>query len=101
MVSPTPNVPISTGAVTVASVADDRNVQHQEVTLEYLDANGQPRNVGAIAPLPVESSAEVELLTAILVELRILNELEYAEVWPESEPLESLRAKYQSLPITL
>jgi hypothetical protein len=101
MVSPQPNVPISQGAVTVASVADDRNVQHQEVTLEYLDANGAPRNVGLSAPLPVQSSALEELLMAILVELRINNELSLIAVAPEAEPIELLRAKYQSLPITL
>lgn len=101
MVQPRDNVPISQGAVTVASVVDGFGVQHQEIVNEFLDERGQPVNVSRATPMPTADYRQTEILMALLVEQRITNELLYSQFMTEVEPLETLRMKYRELPVTL
>ena len=93
------NVTIAQGPLVVATVQDDKGIQHQEVTNEFLGPGGQPLNVGTLMPMPVADQAQIDLLTAILIELRVANELRYALSWPETEALEDLREKYKTYPV--
>lgn len=95
------NVQLAQGPLVVATVGDTTNVQHQEVAVEFLSSGAQPINVGTGAGLPVENPSQNELLTAMLIEQRITNELLYAWLNTETEPLEMLRAKYGAFPVTL
>jgi|WetSurMetagenome_2_1015567.scaffolds.fasta_scaffold99928_3 hypothetical protein len=88
------NVQLSQGALTVATVQDDKGVQHQEVLHEFQGPAGQPINVAAGNPLPTVDPNQIDLLRAILAEIRVQNELIYALSWPETEAIESLREKY-------
>jgi hypothetical protein len=88
------NVQLSQGALTVATVQDDKGVQHQEVINEFQGPGGQPLNVGVGLPMPVGDPNQIDLLRAILAEIRVQNELIYALSWPETEAIESLREKY-------
>lgn len=94
------NVILASGALTVATKGDADNVQHQSVVGEYMSGGKVPLAVGVGSPMPTQNDTQIELLAAILVELRIENELMYALTNTETEPLELLRAKYQSWPAT-
>jgi hypothetical protein len=94
------NVQLSSGALIVATKGDGSNVQHQEVVTEFLTGGQVPVQVATIAPLPTERPSGDELLTAILVELRVLNAQMNVLTYPEAEPLDLLRNFYQTLPVT-
>lgn len=93
------NVPLAQGPLVVATKGDYANVQHQEVALEFLSAGDQPINVATGSPLPTADDGQIALLMALLVEQRITNELLYAWLNTETEPLEMLRAKYGDFPV--
>ena len=95
------NVLASGGALVVATKEDAKGIQHQEMVQEFLTNGDQPMNVGVASPMPVESPALTELLTAILIEQRITNQLLSALVQTETEPIEMLRAAFKDLPVTL
>lgn len=95
------NVQLATGPLVVATRGDAANVQHQAVVPEFLSGGGIPIPVSVGSPSPTSDTDQIALLTAILIELRVRNELAYSQVWPEVEPLESLRAKYKDFPVTL
>ena len=95
------NTVLASGALVVATKGDLQNVQHQEVVNEIVSSAGEPINIGTTNPMPVESTALNELLTAILIELRVQNDVFYAQMASEVEPLELLRAKYKDYPVTL
>jgi hypothetical protein len=88
------NVVFSTGQLVVATKGDNSDIQHQKVVDEFLTGGGLPQPVSTISPMPMESPLIVDLLTQILIELRVQNELKYQQVYPEVEPLETLRLKY-------
>ena len=94
------NVPLAQGPLVVATKGDANNVQHQEVAIEFLSAGDQPLNVSTGTPLPTADTSQVEVLMALLIEQRITNDLLYAWLNTETEPLEMLRAKYKEFPIT-
>ena len=95
------NVPLTQGPLVVATKGDQANVQHQKVVNEFLSSGGEPIAVASTSPQPIENVPEVAVLTAILIELRVANEMLYALMNTETEPLELLRAKYADFPITL
>ena len=94
------NVQLSQGPLVVATKGDAANVQHQEVAIEFLSTGDMPINVAPGTGLPIENVSEIELLTALLIEHRVLNEMFYAWMNSEVEPLEMLRAKYKDFPVT-
>ena len=95
------NVPLSVSAVTVATKDGGDGVQHQKVVLEFVTSGGIPIAVGSGAPMMISDDTQIELQRAILMELRIANELRYALCYTEVEPLEALRDKYRDYPITI
>lgn len=94
------NVVLASGALTVATAGDAQNVQTQKVIEGLLSSAGAPLSVTTQLPLPVDMPTVAELLTSILIELRVGNELAYALAWTETEPLEMLREKYKDYPVT-
>jgi hypothetical protein len=92
------NVTVSQGQLSVATVQDRAGVQHQKMANEFLSSAGDPINVATGAPMPVDSPTGNDLMFSILVELRILNQLIYTLVAPESEPIELLRDSLRQLP---
>lgn len=94
------NVVLASGALSVATKGDLTNVQHQQVAAEILSSAGVPLPLATNVPLPIVSEPIQELLTAILVEMRVMNELYYTFIQTEAEPIELLRQKYQSYPVT-
>lgn len=96
----TDNVTLSQAPLVVATVGDKANVQHQEVLTEFLSGGGDPLNVTTTTPLPTADENQIELLKALLIEQRITNQLLYAWLNTEVEPLESLRGLFKDYPIT-
>ena len=94
------NVVLASGALTVATIGDDQNVQTQEVADNFLSSAGAPINVSTGAGMPIANDTETELLTNILIEMRVLTQLMYTITAPEAEPLEMLRAAFKDLPVT-
>ena len=94
------NVVLASGALSVATKGDLSNVQHQQVAAEILTSAGVPLQLATNTPLPVVNDIDAELQTNILIELRVLTELIYALVNPETEPLELLRHKFKDYPVT-
>jgi hypothetical protein len=94
------NVILASGAVTFATKGDPANVQHQQVAAEILSSAGVPLPLSTSVPLPVVSEPIQELLTAILVELRVQSEMQYALANTECEPIEMLREKFKGYPVT-
>jgi len=95
------NVVLASGALVVATAGDAQNVQTQKVIEGFLSSAGAPMSVGVAMPMPVDSPQLTELLTALLIEMRVANDLAYAFIQTEAEPLEMLRAKYKDFPVTL
>jgi multisubunit Na+/H+ antiporter MnhC subunit len=95
------NVPLTQGPLVVATKGDQANVQHQKVVNEFLSPGGEPIAVASTSPQPIEDVPGSVILTAILIEMRVMNEMLYALMNTECEPLELLRAKYADFPITL
>lgn len=95
------NVTIANAPIVVATLGDAQNVQHQEVVNEFLSGGGAPLNVATNSPLPTADDSLRELLTAVLVELRIANELQFSLAYPEVEELALLRMKYLDWPATI
>lgn len=95
------NVQLASGPLVVATKGDAANVQHQAVVSEYLSGGSQPVAVGTGSPFPTVDDIQVALLTAMLVEMRVQNEMIYQKMQTEVEPLESMRLKYKDFPITL
>ena len=92
--------PNATKANAYAGHLDDGSgVQHQVVVPEFM-AGSKPVTISPSSPMPVETPSFTELLTALLVEQRITNVLLCQLVYTEVEPLETLRALYQSYPVT-
>ena len=94
------NVLASGGQLYVATKQDNTGVQHQEVVPEFLSGGKEPIQIATIAPLPTEDPTMLLVLQSLLVEQRITNQLLYAWINTEVEPLESLRAQYKDWPIT-
>ena len=94
------NVVLASGALTVATIGDAQNVQTQSVVDSFLSSAGTPINMATTTPMPVANDPDLELQTNILIELRVLTELIYALVNPETEPLELLRQKFKDYPVT-
>ena len=94
------NVVLASGALTVATVGDANNVQTQSVVDSFLSSAGAPINVATTTPVPIANDVDAELQTNILIELRVLTELIYALVNPETEPIEMLRAKFKDYSVT-
>ena len=94
------NVILASGALTVATIGDAQNVQTQSVVDSFLSSAGAPINAGTTTPIPIVNDVETELLTNVLIELRVLTELIYALVNSETEPLELLRSKFKDYPVT-
>jgi hypothetical protein len=95
------NVPLSLTAVTVATRDGGDGVQHQKVVNEFLTAGGIPLATGVGVPQPIADDLQAQIQTAMLIEMRVLNELLYVLTQTEVEPLEALRAKYSDYPITI
>jgi len=93
------NVQLSQGPLIVATKGDAANVQHQEVVAEFM-AGVSPVQVATGAPLPTYDDVQTELLTSILVEMRVLTTLLYSLSWTEVETLEDLRALFKTYPVT-
>ena len=95
------NVLASGGALVVATAQDAAGVQHQKLVPEFLSSAGSPQSVTTQTPLPTETASATELLTAILVELRLKNYMFSTIYASEIEQLELKRADIQSWPVTL
>lgn len=83
----------STGSGTVTDPA------HQKVINEFSFGGmaNTPVQSAVGNGIPVDAPKLEELLTNILIELRVQTELQYALSWTETEPIEMLREKYKEL----
>ena len=95
------NVTLASGALVVATQGDANNVQTQKVITDFLSSAGLPIDVATTTPLIVTDQAQIDLLTAILIELRVLSELTYSMCKTESEHIEDYRTKYKDFPVTV
>lgn len=96
------NVALTPGPLVVATKGDATGVQHQEVVVEFLTSAGQPVVASTISSLPVTNDTIVELLTAILLELRVLNDLQEATAFGTNVLSDDeLRFKNRDLPVTI
>lgn len=94
------NVVLASGQLVVATAGDAQNVQTQKVIAGLLSSAGTPLSVSTQLPLLVEIPPVVELLTAMLIEMRVHNELLYVLTNTEAEPIELLRQKFKDYPVT-
>ena len=93
------NVLSSGGPLTVATKQDPNGVHHQAMVPEHLYGD-LPIPVKPESPFPIGNPQEIELLTAILVELRVQNSMIYAFINTEVEPTETMRAVFKDWPVT-
>lgn len=93
------NVVQSVGAVTVATEEDAKGAQHQRMVGEIMHGDN-PVNLSTQIYLPISSPEIQELLTAILIELRV-HTYQQNQMWnTECEPPELMRRAIGALPIT-
>ena len=94
------NVISSVGGLTVATKEDPTGVQHQAVVPEFM-VGALPLPARTISPFPTEDVPQQQLLTSILIELRVLNDMLYKLMASEVEPLDMMRAVIKDMPVVL